>query len=167
MMENTTRRDFLRNTLKLGAGMAALSALSPVMAIAEEEKVPFAWKPNAAPCKLIEELTPSAEGVRSFKFTTDGRSCSKSVTFDIVGKEEYVKNVVYEGGCSGGTQGIGAMCEGRPASEVMPIMMGIVCRNKASGSSCAHQLALGLQQALMIVRGTPCPGCEAGTCANV
>ena len=63
MMENTTRRDFLRNTLKLGAGMAALSALSPVMAIAEEEeKVPFAWKPNSAPCKLIEELAPSAEG---------------------------------------------------------------------------------------------------------
>jgi len=167
-MENTTRRDFLRNTLKLGAGMAALSALSPVMAIAEEEeKVPFAWKPNSAPCKLIEELEPSAEGVRSFKFTTDGRACSKSVTFDLVGKEEYVKNVKYEGGCNGGTQGIGAMCEGRPASEVMPIMMGIVCRNKASGSSCAHQLALGLQQALMIVRGTPCPGCEADTCANV
>ena len=166
MMENTTRRDFLRNTLKLGAGMAALSALSPVMAIAEEEKVPFAWKPNAAPCQLIEELEPAAEGVRSFKFVTDGRSCSKSVTFDLVGKEEYVKNVKYEGGCSGGTQGIGAMCEGRPASEVMPIMMDIVCRNKKSGSSCAHQLALGLQQALMIVRGTPCPGCETGTCAN-
>lgn len=166
MMENTTRRDFLRNTLKLGAGMAALSALSPVMAIAEEEKVPFAWKPNSAPCKLIEELEPAAEGVRSFKFVTDGRSCSKSVTFDLVGKEEYVKNVKYEGGCNGGTQGIGAMCEGRPASEVMPIMMDIVCRNKKSGSSCAHQLALGLQQALMIVRGTPCPGCEAGTCAN-
>ena len=166
MMENTTRRDFLRNTLKLGAGMAALTALSPVMAIAEEEKVPFAWKPNAAPCQLIEELEPAAEGVRSFKFVTDGRSCSKSVTFDLVGKEEYVKNVKYEGGCNGGTQGIGAMCEGRPASEVMPIMMDIVCRNKKSGSSCAHQLALGLQQALMIVRGTPCPGCEAGTCAN-
>ena len=167
MMENTTRRDFLRNTLKLGAGMAALTALSPVMAIAEEEKVPFAWKPNAAPCQLIEELEPAAEGVRSFKFVTDGRSCSKSVTFDLVGKEEYVKNIKYEGGCSGGTQGIGAMCEGRPASEVMPIMMDIVCRNKKSGSSCAHQLALGLQQALMIVRGTPCPGCEAGTCATV
>ena len=165
-MENTTRRDFLRNTLTLGAGMAALTALSPVMAIAEEEKVPFAWKPNAAPCQLIEELEPAAEGVRSFKFVTDGRSCSKSVTFDLVGKEEYVKNVKYEGGCSGGTQGIGAMCEGRPASEVMPIMMDIVCRNKKSGSSCAHQLALGLQQALMIVRGTPCPGYETGTCAN-
>ena len=165
-MEKTTRRDFLRNTLKLGAGMAALTALSPVMAIAEEEKIPFAWKPNAAPCQLIEELEPAAEGVRSFKFVTDGRSCSKSVTFDLVGKEEYVKNVKYEGGCSGGTQGIGAMCEGRPASEVMPIMMDIVCRNKKSGSSCAHQLALGLQQALMIVRGTPCPGCETGTCAN-
>ena len=161
-----TRRDFLRNSLKLGAGVAAMTALSPVMAIAEEEKVPFAWKPNAAPCKLIEELAPAAEGVRSFKFTTDGRSCSKSVVFDIVGKEEYVKNVVYEGGCSGGTQGIGAMCEGRTATEVMPVLLSIVCRNKASGSSCAHQLGQGLQQALMIVRGTPCPGCETGTCAN-
>ena len=88
-----TRRDFLRNSLKLGAGVAAMTALSPVMAIAEEEKVPFAWKPNAAPCKLFEELAPAAEGVRSFKFTTDGRSCSKSVVFDIVGKEEYGKNI--------------------------------------------------------------------------
>ena len=166
MMENTTRRDFLRNTLKLGAGMAAMSALSPVMAIAEEEKVPFAWKPNAAPCKLIEELAPAAEGVRSFKFTTDGRSCSKTVTFDLVGKEEYVKNVKYDGGCNGGTQGIGAMCEGRTASEILPILLSISCRNKASGSGCAHQLGLGLQQALMIVRGTPCPGCESGACAN-
>ena len=168
MMEKKTqtRRDFLRNTLKLGAGVAAMTALSPVMAIAEEEQIPFAWKPNAAPCKLIEELEPSAEGVRSFKFTTDGRSCSKSVTFDIVGKEEYVKNVKYEGGCSGGTQGIAAMSEGRPASEIIGAVLGLVCRNKKSGSSCADQLALGLQQALMIVRGTPCPGCEAGVCTS-
>ena len=166
MMENTTRRDFLRNTLKLGVGMAAMSTLAPVMALAEEEKIPFAWKANAAPCKLIEELEPSAEGVRTFKFTTDGRSCSKSVTFDLVGKEEYVKNVKYEGGCNGGTQGIGAMSEGRTASEILPILLSISCRNKASGSGCAHQFGLGLQQALMIVRGTPCPGCEAGTCAN-
>ena len=166
-MENTTRRDFLRNTLKLCAGMAALSALSPVMAIAEEEKVPFAWKPNSAPCQLIEELAPSAEGVRSFKFVTDGRSCSKSVTFDLVGKEEYVKNIKYEGGCEGGCKGIAAMSEGRPASEIIATVLGLVCRNKASGSSCADQLAMGLQQALMIIHGTPCPGCEAGTCANV
>ncbi|MBR5288095.1 MAG: TSCPD domain-containing protein [Clostridia bacterium] len=168
MMEKIqTRRDFIRNTLTLGAGIAAMSTLSPVMsAIAEEEKVPFAWKPNAAPCQLIEELAPSAEGVRSFKFTTDGRSCSKSVTFDIVGKEEYVKNVKYEGGCSGGTQGIAAMSEGRTANEIIAAVLGLVCRNKKSGSGCADQLALGLQQALMIVRGTPCPGCEAGKCAN-
>lgn len=163
-----TRRDFLRNSLKLGAGVAAMTALSPVMgAIAEEEvKVPFAWKPNAAPCKLIEELAPAAEGVRSFKFTTDGRSCSKNVVFDIVGKEEYVKNIKYEGGCEGGCKGIAAMSEGRPASEIIGTVLGLVCRNKQSGSSCADQLALGLQQALMIIHGTPCPGCEAGTCAN-
>lgn len=170
MMEKFTqsRRDFLKSTLKLGVGVAAMSTLSPVMALAEaEEKVPFAWKPNASPCKLIEELAPAAEGVRSFKFTTDGRSCSKSVVFDIVGKEEYVKNVKYEGGCDGGTQGIAAMSEGRPASEIIKAVRGLVCRNKASGSSCADQLAMGLQQALLIIHGTACPGCDSGTCVNV
>ncbi|MBR5288472.1 MAG: TSCPD domain-containing protein [Clostridia bacterium] len=163
-----TRRDFLRNSLKLGAGVAAMTALAPVMgAVAEEvEKVPFAWVPNAAPCQLIEELAPAAEGVRSFKFTTDGRSCSKSVVFDLVEKEEIVKNIVYEGGCTGGTKGIAAMSEGRPASEIIATVLGLVCRNKASGSSCADQLALGLQQALKIVRGTGCPGCEGTTCVN-
>ena len=166
-MENTTRRDFLRNTLKLGAGMAAMSALSPVMALAEAEQVPFAWVPNAPACKLIEELAPAAEGVRSFKFTTDGRSCSKSVVFDIEGKEEYVKNVVYEGGCSGGCQGIAAMSEGRPASEIINTVRGLVCRNKQSGSGCADQLAMGLQQALLIIHGGACPGCDSSTCANV
>lgn len=171
MMETKTqsRRDFLRNTLKLGAGMAAMSMLSPMMsAVAEEpEKILFAWVPNAAPCKLIEELAPAAEGVRSFKFTTDGRSCSKNVTFDIVGKEEYVSNVKYEGGCNGGCQGIAAMSEGRPASEIIKTVRGLVCRNKQSGSSCADQLAMGLQQALMIIHGSPCPGCDTGVCVNV
>ena len=59
------------------------------------------------------------------------------------------------------------MSEGRPASEIIATVLGLVCRNKKSGSSCADQLAMGLQQALMIIHGTPCPGCEAGTCANV
>ena len=171
MMEikNQSRREFLRNTLKLGAGMAAMTALSPVMGVVAEEveKVPFAWVPNAPACKLIEELAPAAEGVRSFKFTTDGRSCSKSVVFDIVGKEEYVKNVVYDGGCSGGCQGIAAMSEGRTATEIIKTVRGIVCRNKQSGSGCADQLALGLQQALLIIHGGACPGCDSSTCANV
>lgn len=172
MMENKlhSRRDFLRGVMKAGVGMAAMTALSPVASVLaeDEERKPFAWIPSAPPCKLLEEITAAdaPEGTRSFKFTTDGRSCSKSVVFDIVGKEEYLKNIQYDGGCNGGTQGIGAMCEGRPASEVLDCLLGIVCRNKKSGSSCAHQLGLGVQQALMIIHGTPCPGCEGSVCAN-
>ena len=149
-----TRRDFLRNSLKLGAGVAAMTALSPVMgAIAEEEKVPFAWKPNAAPCKLIEELAPAAEGVRSFKFTTDGRTCSKSIVFDIVGDEMLVCNVKYEGGCDGGCQGIGAMSEARPLDEVASILMPIMCTLNKKGSSCGMQLAMAIREAQKIING--------------
>ena len=70
------------------------------------------------------------------------------------------------GGCNGGCQGIAAMSEGRPASEIIKTVRGLVCRNKQSGSSCADQLAMGLQQALMIIHGSPCPGCDTGVCVN-
>lgn len=56
--------------------------------------------------RVICRLSSAApEGTRTFKFTTDGRTCSKNVVFDIVGEDQILKNVVYEGGCNGGTQG--------------------------------------------------------------
>ena len=162
-----TRRDFLRNTLKLGAGVAAMTALSPMMgAIAEEEKIPFAWVPNAAPCQLIEEIEAAGEGLRTFKFTTDGRTCSKSVTFSITA-DDILTKVAYEGGCDGGTQGIAVMSEGRPCAELVEILLPIVCGLKKSGSSCAMQLAMGIQQAQARIKGTGCPGCAGTVCVNV
>ena len=89
------------------------------------------------------------------------------MTFDIVGGDYILKNVAYDGGCNGGTQGIGAMAEGRPSEEVAGILKDIVCDLKKSGSSCAQQLAFGIQQALMIIKGTPCPGCSGTTCVNM
>ena len=171
MMEKSiqTRRDFLRNTLKLGAGVAAMTALSPVMgAVAEEAaQKDYEWVPNAAPCQLIEELEASAQGVRTFKFTTDGRVCSKSVVFDITDGDQILKNVVYDGGCDGGTQGIAVMAEGRPAAEVAEILLPIVCGLKKSGSSCGMQLAMAIKQALARINATGCPGCAGTTCVNV
>jgi len=67
-----------------------------------------------------------------------------------------LKNVVYEGGCNGGTQGIGAMSEGRPAVEVADILIHVICDLKKSGSSCGQQLVFGIRQALMIINGTAC-----------
>lgn len=170
-----SRRQFLKKSLMVAAGLAVTSKMgSLATALAEEPAAtatpePCKWIPSAPPCKLIEEITAAdaPEGTRSFKFTTDGRTCSKSVTFDIVGDDYILKNVVYDGGCNGGTQGIGAMAEGRPSEEVAGILKDIVCDLKKSGSSCAQQLAFGIQQALMIIKGTPCPGCSGTACVNM
>ncbi len=167
-----SRREFLSSMVKAGVGVAALTTLNPVMGVlaeAEEKPKDYEWIPSAPPCKLIEEITAAdaPEGTRTFKFTTDGRTCSKNVVFDIVGEEQILKNVVYEGGCNGGTQGIGAMAEGRPCAEVADILEHIVCDLKKSGSSCGQQLAFGIKQALMIINGTACTGCAGAVCENV
>ena len=112
--------------------------------------------PASAPAsELIEETTTTetAAGTRSFKFTTDGRTCSKSIVFDIVGDEMLVCNVKYEGGCDGGCQGIGAMSEARPLDEVASILMPIMCTLNKKGSSCGMQLALALREAEKIIAG--------------
>lgn len=174
MMDNKlhSRREFLSTMAKASVGVAALTTLNPVMSVlAEGEDKPkdYEWIPSAPPCKLIEEITPAdaPEGTRTFKFTTDGRTCSKNVVFDIVGEDQIFKNVVYEGGCNGGTQGIGAMSEGRPAVEVADILVHVICDLKKSGSSCGQQLAFGIRQALMIINGTACTGCSGTTCVNM
>lgn len=59
------------------------------------------------------------------------------------------------------------MAEGRPSEEVAGILKDIVCDLKKSGSPCVQQLAFGIQQALMIIKGTPCPGCSGTTCVNM
>ena len=112
--------------------------------------------PASAPAsELIEETTTTetAAGTRSFKFTTDGRTCSKSIVFDIVGEEKLVCNVKYEGGCDGGCQGIGAMSEARPLDEVASILMPIMCTLNKKGSSCGMQLALAITEAKKIIAG--------------
>ena len=72
------RREFMKTTLKAAAGLAAMGAMNPIMRVIAEDEAPkqkdYEWIPSAPPCKLIEEITPAdaKEGVRSFKFTTDG-----------------------------------------------------------------------------------------------
>ena len=113
----------------------------------------YKYPANAPASELIEETTTTetAAGTRSFKFTTDGRTCSKSIVFDVVGDEKLVCNVKYEGGCDGGCQGIGAMSEGRPLDEVASILMPIMCTLNKKGSSCGMQLALALREAEKII----------------
>ena len=168
---NQNRRDFLKNALKVSVGLATVTAMpAGLAAFAEEKKQEdFNWVPNSPACKLIEETTNDStpKGTRSFKYITDGRVCSKSVTFDIVGDDRLLSNVVYDGGCDGGTQGIGVMAEGRKAEDVVRLYKDVVCANKKSGSSCPMQLSYGVNQALMIMDGIGCAGCDGTICSNM
>ncbi len=75
------------------------------------------------------------------KYKTSG-VCSRSVEFDVV--DNKVKNVRFEGGCSGNTQGVAALVDGMDIDEAIRRMSGIKCGFKST--SCPDQLADALKQ---------------------
>lgn len=79
----------------------------------------------------------------TYKVPTRG-VCSRSVSFDL--EEGVVRNVRFEGGCSGNTQGVAALVEGMEAEEAVRRLAGIRCGFKST--SCPDQLAQALKKAL-------------------
>jgi uncharacterized protein (TIGR03905 family) len=71
--------------------------------------------------------------------------CSKSIEFEI-DSENKVRNVKFNGGCSGNTQGVGRLVEGMDAQEAISRMEGIRCGMKPT--SCPDQLAQAIKQAI-------------------
>ena len=67
--------------------------------------------------------------------------CSRRITFDV--EDGIVKNVEFTGGCSGNTQGIARLCEGRSVKELIPLLQNIKCGFKST--SCPDQLACALK----------------------
>ena len=70
--------------------------------------------------------------------------CPRSISFDL--EDGTVRNVRFEGGCSGNTQGVAALVEGMSAEEAIRRLSGIRCGFKST--SCPDQLAKALQAAL-------------------
>ena len=68
--------------------------------------------------------------------------CSREIDFDVV--DGKVRNVKYLGGCSGNTQGVGALVEGMDVDDAIERLKGIKCGFKST--SCPDQLALALEQ---------------------
>lgn len=79
----------------------------------------------------------------TFEYKPQG-VCSRNLTFDI--ENGIVKNVKFQGGCHGNLQGIAALCEGKPAEEIINAVAGIRCGFKST--SCPDQLAKALKNAL-------------------
>ncbi len=79
----------------------------------------------------------------AFSYRTQG-VCARNITFDI--EDGIVRNVKFEGGCSGNTQGVAALAEGMEAAEAIRRLRGIRCGFKPT--SCPDQLAKALEAAL-------------------
>ncbi|MGN0162028.1 MAG: TIGR03905 family TSCPD domain-containing protein [Candidatus Ornithomonoglobus sp.] len=70
--------------------------------------------------------------------------CSAQIDFEI--EDNIIKNVRFTRGCNGNTQGVGALCEGMQADEVVRRLKGLNCNGR--GTSCPDQLAQAIELAL-------------------
>ena len=78
------------------------------------------------------------------KFTYKTRGvCSRSIHFEL--EDGKVRNVKFDGGCRGNTQGLSALAEGMEAAELVARLEGTQCRG---GTSCPDQLAKAVKEAL-------------------
>lgn len=71
--------------------------------------------------------------------------CSRSIDFEI-DSENKVRNVKFEGGCSGNTQGVARLVEGMDVNEAIKRLEGIRCGIRPT--SCPDQLSKALKEAL-------------------
>lgn len=75
------------------------------------------------------------------EFKTQG-TCSRGITFDVV--DNKVVHVVFNGGCSGNTQGVARLIEGMDIDDAISRLDGIKCGPRPT--SCPDQLAKALKQ---------------------
>lgn len=67
--------------------------------------------------------------------------CSRTIDFEI--ENGIIKEVKFNGGCPGNTQGVARLVKGRSIDEVISLLEGVQCRN---GTSCPDQLAKALKE---------------------
>jgi uncharacterized protein (TIGR03905 family) len=75
--------------------------------------------------------------------------CSSEISFEIEGGT--LRNVQFTDGCSGNSQAIGRLCEGRRVADVIRLLKGIDCEEK--GTSCPDQLSKALENAMNLTGG--------------
>lgn len=80
---------------------------------------------------------------KHFIHETGGRTCSRSVSFDY--EDGVIRNVVFDQGCPGNTQGVARLSEGKTPEELIAVLKGVECRGH---SSCPHEFACALEEML-------------------
>ncbi len=82
--------------------------------------------------------------MKTVEYKTHG-TCSRVIRFTI-DDEGRIHDLAFEGGCNGNLKGIGKLCEGQKAEEVMERVRGIKCGLKPT--SCPDQLSKAIEEAL-------------------
>lgn len=72
-------------------------------------------------------------------YKTQG-TCSRQIDIDIV--DGVITHCEIIGGCRGNTNGLGKMCVGRKADDVVALLKGIPCRGN---TSCPDQVARAIE----------------------
>lgn len=70
--------------------------------------------------------------------------CPRQISFSLDDGKIY--NVCFHGGCPGNTSAVSKLLEGTDAKRAVKVLKGNDCGGK--GTSCADQLARGIEQAL-------------------
>ncbi len=78
-----------------------------------------------------------------YRYKTKG-TCSKAIEVEI--EDGIVKEVRFDGGCNGNTQGVSSLVVGMPAEEVIERLQGITCGPRPT--SCPDQLTRAIQEAM-------------------
>lgn len=77
----------------------------------------------------------------NFEYVPKG-VCSRKIYIETEG--DLVTKVTFVGGCSGNTQGVARLCEGRKIDDIISAIEGIQCGPKPT--SCPDQLAKALKE---------------------
>lgn len=81
----------------------------------------------------------------TYSYKTKG-VCSRNITVKLDG--DTVEEVIFDGGCSGNTQGISALVKGMNIDDVIERCENILCGRRET--SCPAQLAEALKEAKMM-----------------
>ena len=76
-----------------------------------------------------------------YSYVTSG-VCSRGIDFDVI--DGIVRNVKFDGGCNGNTQGVSRLIEGMEIHDAIGRLRGVDCGGR--GTSCPDQLARALEQ---------------------
>ena len=82
--------------------------------------------------------------MKTYKINTNG-VCAMQISFSL--DKGNIYNVQFIGGCPGNTVAISKLVEGTNAQRVVNLLKGNDCDGK--GTSCADQLARGVEKALL------------------